>query len=387
MAGSIAKRPDGRWRARYRDDTGRERSRHFARKVDAASWLDEVTSTLHTGTYVNPRAGRVTFQAFYDDWAPRQLWLPSTRANADLATASVPFGDLPLKAIRRSHIETWVKSISARWAPTTIKTRFVIVRSVFRAAVADRVIAADPTVGVALPRRRKAEAAMRIPTVSQVGLLLAHADSTRVSTRHGFRAYVALCAFAGLRKGEGAGIQIGDIDFSRRQLAVSRQLQRDGDTFAIRLPKYGSERVVHLPDELVEMLRAHIDAFLPDETPDRWLFTVSDGPMYDNDIDWRWRATRNSAGLPHVRLHDLRHFYASGLIAAGCDVVTVQRALGHSSATTTLNTYSHLWPTAEDRTREAAAGLMKQAHEASRRDTPERAPSPPQREPPRPVLG
>jgi integrase len=83
--------------------------------------------------------------------------------------------------------------------------------------------------------------------------------------------------------------------------------------------------------------------------------------MYDNDITWRWRATRTAAKFPHVRLHDLRHFYASGLIAAGCDVVTVQRALGHSTATTTLNTYSHLWPTAEDRTCAAAGALMKQA--------------------------
>jgi len=57
-------------------------------------------------------------------------------------------------------------------------------------------------------------------------------------------------------------------------------------------------------------------------------------------------------------LHDLRHFYASGLIAAGCDVVTVQRALGHSMPSITLNTYSHLWPTVEDRTRTAAAELM-----------------------------
>jgi hypothetical protein len=51
-------------------------------------------------------------------------------------------------------------------------------------------------------------------------------------------------------------------------------------------------------------------------------------------------------------------FFASGLIAAGCDVVTVQRALGHASATTTLNTYGHLWPDAEDRTRAATEGLM-----------------------------
>ena len=60
-------------------------------------------------------------------------------------------------------------------------------------------------------------------------------------------------------------------------------------------------------------------------------------------------------------LHDLRHFYASGLIAANCDVVTVQRALGHSSATTTLRIYAHLWPKAEDKTRKAAGGLMAAA--------------------------
>ena len=64
---------------------------------------------------------------------------------------------------------------------------------------------------------------------------------------------------------------------------------------------------------------------------------------------------------PLVTLHDLRHFYASGLIAQGCDVVTVQKALGHARATTTLNTYAHLWPTAEDRTRKAADSLMAES--------------------------
>lgn len=62
-----------------------------------------------------------------------------------------------------------------------------------------------------------------------------------------------------------------------------------------------------------------------------------------------------------MKLHDLRHFYAWGLIAAGCDVVTVQRALGHSKATTALNTYAHLWPTAEDRTRAAASAMVTEA--------------------------
>jgi len=59
-------------------------------------------------------------------------------------------------------------------------------------------------------------------------------------------------------------------------------------------------------------------------------------------------------------MRDLRHFYASGLISAGCDVVTVQRALGHANASVTLGTYAHLWPSAEDRTRAAVTGLLAQ---------------------------
>ena len=83
--------------------------------------------------------------------------------------------------------------------------------------------------------------------------------------------------------------------------------------------------------------------------------------MNRNSAGHQWREVRKATGLGGYTLHDLRHFYASGLIASGCDVVTVQRALGHSSATITLGVYSHLWPTAEDRTRAAAGDLMAAA--------------------------
>lgn len=86
-----------------------------------------------------------------------------------------------------------------------------------------------------------------------------------------------------------------------------------------------------------------------------------DNPPHQNTVGYWWRKTKRDACIDGIRLHDLRHFFASGLIAAGCDVVTVQRALGHWTATTTLNTYSHLWPTAEDRTRKAADAMMATA--------------------------
>jgi integrase len=81
-------------------------------------------------------------------------------------------------------------------------------------------------------------------------------------------------------------------------------------------------------------------------------------PAHAATVARSWRIVRDKVGIPY-RLHDLRHFYASGLIHAGCDVVTVQRALGHSSASITLTTYSHLWPDANDRTRKAAGELLE----------------------------
>jgi len=145
------------------------------------------------------------------------------------------------------------------------------------------------------------------------------------------------------------------IDFLRRTLSVSRQVQRVPGGFEIRAPKYGSERRVFLAPSLVSMLSEHL------RSSTGWLFTGNgDEPPQPNTVNHRWRMVRGKAGVGPIRLHDMRHFYASGLISADCDVVTVQRALGHASATTTLNTYSHLWPTAEDRTRSAAEGLVRE---------------------------
>ncbi len=147
------------------------------------------------------------------------------------------------------------------------------------------------------------------------------------------------------------------MDFLRRTLTVSRQVQRaGGGKVDVRPPKHGSERTVFLAPSLVDILAEHAQAHGGQST---WMFPAMDGgPITANTIGPWWRATLLRSGVSGVRLHDLRHFYASGLIAAGCDVVTVQRALGHASATTTLSTYSHLWPTAEDRTREAAEAMF-----------------------------
>jgi integrase len=79
------------------------------------------------------------------------------------------------------------------------------------------------------------------------------------------------------------------------------------------------------------------------------------GPVNYNDFGYWWRKATTAAGVP-IRYHDLRHAFVSLLISSGCSMRAVQHALGHASAATTLNLYSHLWPGDEDRIRQAVDG-------------------------------
>lgn len=347
MAEGVTRRGES-WRARYRNPrTGRQYQRTFPRQAQAQHWLRQQLTALDRGAWVDPRAGRETFRSYFERFAARQVWEGNTHEAMSLAVRSTTFSDMQIRLVMPTDVEAWVKAMTVHHlAPGTIRTRFTNVKAVFRAAVRDEIIAKDPTVSVRLPRQRKREAAMTIPSPPAVRALLEAADER-------FVAFVAVCAFAGLRLGEAAGLQTGDVLYLERQLKVERQVQRaSGGKVEIRPPKYGSERVVPIPDELVEILAAHVELGHRGE----WLFQgVGEHAPTRDTVGYLWRKTTAAAGVRGVRLHDLRHFYASGLIAAGCDVVTVQRALGHASASTTLETYSHLWPSGEDKTRKAAA--------------------------------
>jgi len=351
---SITKRPDGVWRARYRDEAGREHAKHFPRKVDAQRWLDEVTAAVVTGQYVDPKAGRITWSSWCSSWMDRQAWVAGTVEAATTAVESVPWTGNPIRAVKPSEVQAWVAAeVKRGLAATTIRTRLNYVQMAFRAAVLDKVIASSPAVGVKPPRVRRAEAAMQLLTAKHVRAALGAADP-------GFRPFVAVCVFAGLRLGEAAGLQLRDVDFLRRTISVARQVQgATAGTTTIEAPKYGSERIVYVPADLTDMLAAHVMSRGIDQ-PEEHLFRRPTGELYNRgSADAQWRLIRRDARLPDtMKLHTLRHTYASNLIADGCDVVTVQRALGHTQPSITLNVYSHLWPSAEDKTRAAAKSFM-----------------------------
>ena len=305
----------------------------------------------------HPSAGRTTLDDFYAEWSLRQLWETNTRAAMSLAMSSTKLGGLPLSKLRRSHVEGWVKRMDAGGlAPATIKTRVNNVRSVLRAAVRDRAMTVDPGDGVRLPRDRRRDAAMALPTVEQVGKIMTAADPP-------FRALVL--SPRSLDSGSAKPLVCRSVTLTSCAESWMCGVRSNGQVSA----RSRSAR----PRTAVSGSCASptgCSSCCPSASGStdlaRTRLAGSSRPRQDYR---RIRTPLGTSGArpagaprsPRFTLHDLRHFYASGLIAAGCDVVTVQRALGHAKATTTLNTYAHLWPTAEDRTRKAANGLFAAA--------------------------
>lgn len=339
---SIQKRPNGQWRARYRDDDGREHARHFGRKVDAQRWLDEQKTRLLTGTHVDPKAGRTTVEAYAKRWQAVQVSSAGTRRIADNALRVHLYpalGSKPIGSVQRSTIQGFVRTLEAKGlAPGSVRNIYEVTAQVFLAAVDDKVIAATPCRRIKLPKAATAEVVP--PTVEQV-LALVEAIEPR------FRALVVTLAGSGVRIGEALGLAVADVDFLRRTISVKRQRLQSGEMAPLK--SASSRRVVPVGHVVIDELAAHL-AVYPSEAA---LFTDELGrPLGYSRWKREWRAAAEAAKVSGSTAHSLRHFFASALISGGASVKQVQTVLGHSSAVITLRTYAHLWPGDDDRTRD-----------------------------------
>ena len=172
-----------KWQARYRDRAGKEHARLFARKTDAQRWLDEETAALVTGRWVDPRAGRETFEAYAERWRARQIHSPATVASFETILRNHVYptlGGMPMDAIRSSDVQTLVKAWAGSGAASTVETRYTVLSIVLRAAVRDRVIPESPCVDIKLPKP-PAKSAL-VPITTEVVVALRDAMPDRYKT-------------------------------------------------------------------------------------------------------------------------------------------------------------------------------------------------------------
>src|SRR3954465_13509477 len=127
---SIARRPDGTYRPRFRDETGKEHARHFKRKAATQRWLDAQAAPMVRGRSVDPRSGRLTFAEYAEQWRTTQVVRPTTELAYERVlrrTVYPGLGDRPLAAIKPSEIQTlvWWLSVAAEdhpaLAPRTVR--------------------------------------------------------------------------------------------------------------------------------------------------------------------------------------------------------------------------------------------------------------------------
>lgn len=344
---SIKKRVNGRWRARYYDDDGNQHEQNFGKQVDAKKWLDEQTAKLVTGMHVTPRTARTTVGQWCDTWLDGYRGNRAStvrQAEVHLSRIRAAFGPMQLAAVRPSHVRTWTSQLAAEGlADSYVYALHSRLAQVFSDAVHDGLVAKSPCSRRTSPPAGRQRA--YVATTEQVWALY------DAFPEH-LRPAVLLGAFSGLRLAEACGLRLADVDFMRGIVSPAVQYPEEP------LKSETSKTPVPIPQDLALELSAHVAA-----TTRRgdWLLGNEWGQQLGPWVLERaMRAARAKVpGLPPgFRYHDLRHFYASMLIASGADVKIVQARLRHASAKTTLDTYGHLWPDTDDSTRAAVAVAM-----------------------------
>ena len=333
---NIAKRPDGRWRARYRDSAGREHSRHFKRKVDAQRWLDEVTTAVTTGMYVDPGRSRITVGEWSGRWLKTKVDLkPSTRARyEDLLRVNVlpRWGEIRLADVTHEGVAAWIADLTASGlSAATVRQAHRVLSLTFSLAVRDGRLARNPADHIPLPRAAKHEKVFL--TVDQVEQLADAAGE--------YRLVILFLAYTGLRFGELSALRVRRLDLMRGRTEIVEAVAEVGGRAVFSTPKSHQVRSVPIPRFLVDELAQHVAG----QNPDDFVFTSPRGGLLrlQNFRHTVFDRAAHTTGLDRFTPHGLRHTAASLAITSGADVKVVQEMLGHASATMTLDLYGHLY--------------------------------------------
>ena len=344
-----------RWQARYDAPNGREITSLHRTKTEAENEIIKQEAAKQNGSWMDPKAGQVTVREFaLKTWLPAQVVNPRSLMKYESTLERYLFpewGDRQIRSIRPSEAAAWQQLLTSKYKLKGVSPNRVAicVRSLFRLAVVDRVIPVSPFAGVKAPSVDVTE--VHPPDVVEVRQLVdaAYSDLWAVM--------IETAAMTGLRSGELRGLTVDHIDFLRRTIRVERQLVRD-KTMGIYLDDVktsSGRRTIPIPGRLAMVLSEYLAAH-PPRKDGQWaglVFAMPDGdPVADSAAGYALHSICQKAGLKRRHWHELRHHYASVLIAGGENPKVVQKRLGHKDVTTTLSTYAHLFADADERTRD-----------------------------------
>ena len=359
-----------RWLAVWMTADGSETTKAFAKRSDAEKHATLQQADAQRGIRTaDPKRGAIIVRDYGElKFLPSMLHLRLNSADtysSHLRNHIYPLlGNRRMGTITRSDVQAFVSAVSGKVAPSTTETVYAVLRAMMQHAVDDdpQVIQANPCTRIKLPKSRK-----RVLEPLSAAAVLALLDA--ITPR--YRVAVALGVGLGLREGEAFGLTVPRVDFLRRRIQVLSQAQRG--QLAVDLKTEASTRTIPADEWVLNEISAHVQRFgtgtgevivtnrlgkvaRRNSFGDRWRLAVADArtcgkspkPAFEGG-----RCSETCADPAHclpkgTRFHDLRHFYASTLIAANLNPKVIQARLGHATITETMDTYGHLFPDSED---------------------------------------
>lgn len=345
----------------------------YRTKRDAERARIEILSRLDHGTYVSP--DRRTVGSYLEG-----DWLPAVKARLKASTwdsysrnirlhISPELGPIPLQALTATRLNEFYASLISEGrrdgngglAPKTVRYLHGIIRKALADATRWNLLQRNVSDQADPPTIRSTAPEMKTWTADELAQFLDFVSDDRL-----YAAWV-VAATAGLRRGEVLGLRWIDIDLDASRLSVQQTLVSVAYETRFSVPKTArSRRSVSLDATTVAALRAHRKRQLEERMS--WgqayrdsglVVTREDGTLVHPDrFTQMFDKHVKHAGLPRIRLHDLRHTHATLALAAGVHPKVVSERLGHATVAFTLDVYSHAVPALQGEAADRVAALI-----------------------------
>ena len=333
-----------RYRINIVDLQGNASSEHYATKKEAEDRQKELSANLVAGSYASRSAGRAMFgdvaETWYQSRAVRLKAKTLENYRSLLDTHVLPkwrntaVGDIDWQSIQKwigeLHKTKPVRRKADGLSPSRINQTYNVLHQVLSYAVRSRMLTVNPATDIDLPRK---------PTSKK--RYLTHQQVADLATECGdWDVFVLVLAYCGLRFGEATALRRQDIDLERARIEVHSSVERVNGHYSIGPTKTHERRSVPIPPPVLELLNRRIAAW----SPDRLVFPGAAGYLKNHEFHKVFNPAATKAGVAGLAPHELRHTCASLAIRSRASIKTVQRLLGHATATMTLDNYGHLYP-------------------------------------------
>lgn len=364
-----------------RDQDGRRRQKWhggYRTRKEAEAVRARLVSDIHSGTYVTPTG--LTLEEYVEE-----RWLPSMRTRVKPSTWDSYRRNMELHVLPRlgrAKLAELTSGILNRLygnlladgrcdeqgglSAKTVRYIHTTLHKALADAVDDQLIGRNPAANAKPPRPEKRfNGQIRFWTADELSRFLDGVGEHRLSAA--FR----LAALTGMRRGEVLGLRWRDIDWDFDRVSIQHTLVSVAYEVQSSTPKTHQARVIDLDSETVRALHDHRarllderDAWGDDFIDDDLVFCREDGsPIHPAVFSQTFENLVRKAGLPRIRLHDLRHTHATLALKAGVPVKVISERLGHESPAFTMKQYAHAMPGMQAEAAATVAALIRGEHE------------------------